>query len=138
MTGKLCYNQNNDQKERILVNKITEGTVVQSEMFVNGIYENDHLYVGDYRENSIFDFSKGTRANDFSRADKKYVVIGCWEMEAAGITMYQNRFLAKELKEDGTYNANGEEINFSTAGVYRGSVQESDLTIIKVMKKIFI
>jgi hypothetical protein len=118
--------------------KITEGTVVQSDKFVNGIYEGGQLYVGDYRENSMGEFSKGTRANDISRADKKYVVIGCWEMEATSMTMYQNRFLAKELNEDGTYNENGEEINFSTAGVYRGSIQESDLTIIKVMKKIFI
>ncbi|WP_226086729.1 hypothetical protein [Mesobacillus sp. S13] len=120
------------------MNILTEGSVVQSEKFVNGILENGQLYVGDYEENSIFDFSKGTRANDFSRGDKKYVVIGCWEMEAAGIIMYQNRFLAKELNEDGTYNAKGEEINFSTAGVYRGSIRESDISIIKVMKKVFI
>lgn len=118
--------------------KITEGTVVQSEKFVNGIYEDGQLYVGDYRENSIMEFSKGTRANDLSRADKKYVVIGCWEMAAATLTLYQNRFFAKELNEDGTYNENGEEINFSTSGVYRGSIQVSDLTIINVMKKIFI
>ena len=120
------------------MHKITEGTVVQSDKFVNGIYEDGQLYVGDYRENSIFEFSQGTRENDISRAEKKYVVIGCWEMEAASMTMYQNRFLAKELNEDGTYNENGVEINFSTAGVYRGSIQESDLTIIKVMKKIYI
>lgn len=120
------------------MNRIMEGTVVQSEKFVNGIFENGQLYVGDYCENSLMEFSKGTRANDISRADKKYVVIGCWEMEANGMTLYQNRFLAKELNEDDTYNKNGEEINFSTAGVFRGSVQESDLTIIKVMKKIFI
>lgn len=118
--------------------KITEGTVIQSEKFVNGIFEDGQLYVGDYRENSILEFSKGTRANDLSRADKKYVVIACWEMEAASQTPYQNRFLAKELNEDGTYNENGEEINFSTAGIYRGSILESQLTIIKVMKKIFI
>jgi hypothetical protein len=120
------------------VNKITEGTVVQSEKFVNGIFEEGQLYVGDFQENSIFGFSKGTRANDISRADKKYVIIGCWEMEAASLTLNHNRFLAKELNEDGTYNEHGEEINFSTAGVYRGLVQESDLIIIKVMKKIFI
>jgi hypothetical protein len=120
------------------VNKITEGTVVQSEKFVNGIYENAQLYVEDFQENSILGFSKGTRANDISRADKKYVVIGHWEMEATSLTSYHNRFLAKELNEDGTYKENGEEINFSTADDYRGSVQESDLIIIKVMKKIFI
>lgn len=120
------------------MNNIAEGTVVQSEKFVNGIFEDGHLYVGDYRENSIFEFSKGTRANDISRADKKYVVIGCWEMESTCMNLYQNRFLAKELNEDGTYNDNGEEINFSTSGIYRGAVQETDLNIIKVMKKIFI
>ena len=120
------------------MSKITEGTVVQSEKFVNSIFEDGQLYVGDYCENSIIGFSKGTRENDISRADKKYVVIGCWEMEANGMTLYQNRFVAKELNEDGTYNDNGEEINFSTAGVYRGSIRESDLTIFKVMKKTFI
>ncbi|MEH7883782.1 hypothetical protein V7654_05585 [Bacillus sp. JJ1609] len=120
------------------MNKLTEGTVVQSEKFVNGILEDGKLYVGDYIENSIFDFSKGMRENDAARADKQYVIIASWEMEPSSLTLFQNRLVAKELNEDGTFNENGKEINFSTAGVYRGSIKESDITIIKVMKKIFI
>jgi len=118
--------------------KLAEGMVVQSGKFVNGILEDGKLFVGDYIENSIFDFSKGIRENDAARADKQYVIIACWEMEPGSLTLYQNRFVAKELNKDGSYHENGEEINFSTAGVYRGSIKESDITIIKVMKKIFV
>jgi hypothetical protein len=123
--------------------KLYEGVVVQSKKFVNGIFEDGKLLVGDYEENYIGHFSKGERQNDYTRADKKYVIVSFWEMNyqivtGSNITSYENKFVAKELNEDGSYNEYGEEIHFTTSGMFRGSIHESDIHIIKVMKKVFI
>jgi hypothetical protein len=122
--------------------KLAEGVVVQSDKFINGICEDKRLYVGDFIENNIYNFSHGVRANDVSRAKKNYVITSCWEADHLTINgrkgRYENGFVAKELNEDGTYNESGEEIHFSTSGVYRGSVQESDINIVKVMRKTFV
>lgn len=127
----------------MLKKKLVEGVVVQSNKFVNGIFEDNKLFVGDYLENNIYDFSKGVRANEIAREQKRYAIISSWEMNphlynGSDVNSYQNRFVAKELNEDGSYNENGEEIYFSTSGVFRGSINECDINIIKIMKKIFI
>ncbi|PLT31984.1 hypothetical protein [Bacillus sp. V5-8f] len=123
--------------------KLKEGSVVQSNKFVNGIFEDGCLLVGDYIENSISGFSNGIRDNNILRADKKYVIVYAWEVHpqfinGRKVTFYENKFIAKELQEDETFMENGEEITFSTSGVYRGSIRESDINILKVMRKVFI
>lgn len=125
-----------------MIKNLAVGVVIQSKKFVNGIFKDNKLFVGDYLENNIYDFSNGNRDNEISRGQKQYVIISCWEMNpnlynGIEVTPYQNRFVAKELNEDGSYNENGEEIHFSTSGVYRGSINESDINIIKVMKRTF-
>ncbi|WCK54166.1 hypothetical protein PP175_23230 [Aneurinibacillus sp. Ricciae_BoGa-3] len=51
--------------------------------------------------------------------------------------LYESLVVQSKMFVNGIFE-DGEEINFSTSGVYRGSINESDIKIIKVMKKIFI
>jgi hypothetical protein len=103
--------------------KLKEGYVIKSQKFVWGIKQPEgHVNVGDYDKNSIR-WESGEIDIQPLRAENKYVVISVKEYFpeiAIGNreSSYENRFIAKQLNPDGTYNEDGEEIRFSTCNMY--------------------
>jgi hypothetical protein len=133
-----------ERRENKVGTKLIEGMVVRSDKFIIGKISNGKLRVGDYNDNDYaFMINPKSKLIDETRKSKEYLIYKIHESQSH-ITCgnrwssYENEFYAKELNFNGTYNENGEEIVFSTCGVYIGSINENDIKIIKTMRKTYI
>ena len=72
----------------------------------------------------------------------EWIVVSVWEQEPMltvgnRTSSYENKFNLIKLDEDGKYNENNEKVTISTCYVYRDSICEDDIEIIRSMKKSF-
>ncbi|MEB9013970.1 hypothetical protein P4H82_27765 [Bacillus cereus] len=73
----------------------------------------------------------------------KFVITDVWEqmpMNTVGnrTSSYENKFKAIQVNEDGTYVQPKNQIEFSTCGVYRGSISEGEITIHDELEVVFL
>jgi len=130
--------------------RLKEGQVIKSKYFRNGYIQNGIIHVGNYDEYELFqkyplsdEYVYGKPSIDHSRADKEYLVLRVEEYPpritvANRTSSYENKIIAIELNEDGTYNENNQKICFSTCYVYHGAIDEKDIEIVREMKKVYI
>jgi hypothetical protein len=121
-----------------------EGTVVQSKFFITGCKADSQgpLLVGTFTKLRAGLYGS-EMVDDTTRAEKSYVIISAKEElprnnEYNRKTTYTNRYVAKELNPDNTYNEDGEEIQFSTAHSHSGSIKKEDIIVVGQMKKTFV
>lgn len=123
--------------------KLKEGQVVKSWFFATGVKRNEeYLEVGDYRDIDLR-YTSGNPVFDEERRVKEYLITSVSEKHPQ-ITIgnrtssYENTIYAIELNEDGSYNENNSKIKFSTCYVYRGSIGEQYVEVIREMKKTYV
>ncbi|MDX5853482.1 hypothetical protein SIM22_04965 [Bacillus cereus group sp. BfR-BA-01363] len=128
--------------------KLKEGQVVKCINFIRGNLKEDIIFVGDYDdewiyERFLYEYAHGKPYIDDKRAEIEYLILNVNEEPPRKIignrtTSYENRILAIELNDDGTYDENNQKISFTTAGCFIGAIKEDNIKIVAEMKKVYV